>query len=139
MQNTIPSVNELEQRSDDNRQHWSSSSQTYTPVNVLLEYLTDGWVINSVVGREACWRGGGRHITIYHFELTKNNQAVAMPVLGNPIVRRLVGQQQLRVVQRDLYSVWMLEASTRLAFLRPRPIHSAMNKAKLVLSSEAHA
>ncbi len=98
MQNAVPSFIEMEQRSADKPRHWSSSSQTYVPADVLLEYLDDGWDISSVVGREECWHGGGRHITVYYFELTRNNQAVVMPVLGNPIVRRLVGQQQLQVV-----------------------------------------
>jgi hypothetical protein len=98
MQKAVPSFIEREQRSADKRRHWSSSSQTYVPADVLLEYLADDWDISSVVGREECWHGGGRHITVYYFELTRNHQAVVMPVLGNPIVRRLVDQQQLRVV-----------------------------------------
>ena len=98
MQNAVPSFIEMEQRSANKLRHWSSSSQTYVPADVLLEYLADGWDISSVVGREECWLGGGRHITVYYFELTRNNQAVVMPVLGNPIVRRLMDQQHLRAV-----------------------------------------
>jgi hypothetical protein len=41
MQNTVPSFIEMEQRSADKRRHWSSSSQTYVPADVLLEYLDD--------------------------------------------------------------------------------------------------
>jgi hypothetical protein len=67
---------------------------------VLLESLADDWIINSVVGLEEYWYGGGRHVAIYYFELTKDNQAVIMPVLGNPVVRRLVGERRLRVVLR---------------------------------------
>ncbi len=89
---------EMEQRSANKRRHWSSSSQTYVPADVLLEYLADGWAISSVVGREECWHGGGRHITVYYFELTRHHQAVVMPVLGNPIVRRLMDQLQFRVM-----------------------------------------
>ena len=98
MQNVALSFIEMEQRSADKRRHWSSSSQTYVPADILLDYLADGWDISSVVGQEECWHGGGRHITVYYFELTRNHQAVVMPVLGNPIVRRLMDQQQLRVV-----------------------------------------
>jgi hypothetical protein len=98
MQNAVASFIEMEQRSADKPRHWSSSSQTYVPADVLLEYLADGWEISSVVGREECWHGGGRHITVYYFELTRSHQAVVMPVLSNPIVRRLVDQRQLRVV-----------------------------------------
>jgi hypothetical protein len=98
MQNAVPSSIEMEQWPADKPRHWSSSSQTYVPADVLLEYLDDDWDISSVVGREECWHGGGRHITVYYFELTRNHQAVVMPVLGNPIVRRLVDERQLRVV-----------------------------------------
>ncbi len=98
MQKAAASYIEREQRSADKPRHWSSSSQTYVPADVLLEYLADDWDISSVVGREECWHGGGRHITVYYFELTRNHQAVVMLVLGNPIVRRLVNQRQLRVV-----------------------------------------
>ena len=41
MQNAIPSFIEMKQQSADRRRHWSSSSQTYVPVDVLLEYLAD--------------------------------------------------------------------------------------------------
>jgi hypothetical protein len=34
---------EMEQRSADKGRHWSASSQTYVPADVLLEYLADGW------------------------------------------------------------------------------------------------
>lgn len=89
---------EMEQRSADQGRHWSAASQTYVPADVLLEYLADGWDISSVVGREECWYGGGRHTIVFYFELTRHHQAVVMPVLGNPTARRLVHQRQLRVV-----------------------------------------
>ena len=89
---------EMERRSVDKRRYWSPSSQTYAPADVLLEYLVNGWSISPVVGREDYWYGGGRHITVHYFELTMNNQAVVLPVLGNPVVRRLLQQQQLRIV-----------------------------------------
>ena len=100
MRNAAPSLMEMELRSDDRRRHWSPLSQACAPADVLLESLVDDWIINSVVGLEEYWYGGGRHVAIYYFELTKDNQAVIMPVLGNPAVRRLVGERRLRVVLR---------------------------------------
>jgi hypothetical protein len=41
MRNAALSVIEMEQRSADKRRHRSSSSQTYDPADVLLEYLAD--------------------------------------------------------------------------------------------------
>ena len=41
MRNAAPAFSEMEQRSADKRRHRSSSSQTYVPADVLLEYLAD--------------------------------------------------------------------------------------------------
>jgi len=152
MQNALPSPVERELRSAHKRRHWSASCQTYASADVLVEHLADGWDIRSVIVQEVSWRGGGRHITVYHFELTSGNQKLAMPVLDNPIVRRLVGQRQARIglfkwimsdglrmrsSRRDFASPRTLEVSMRPALLRSRPIHSAMHEVKIVHSSQA--
>ena len=152
MQNSIPSPIERELRAPDRRRHWSSSSQTYASADILLDYLAEGWDIRSVVRQEVSWRGGGRHIAVHYFELTKDHQGLAMPVLDNPIVRRLVAQREARMVllkwmmsdslrmrspRRDVASGRMSEAGARPAFRDSRPIHSALHEKKLVYSSEA--
>jgi hypothetical protein len=152
MPNALPSPFERELRSTDQRRHWSASCQTYASADVLVEHLADGWDIGSVVVQEVSWRGGGRHITVYHFELTRGNRMLAMPVLDNPIVHRLMDQRRARTVllewmvsgslriqssQRDPSSMRMLKAGIPPTSSVPRPIHAAMNKVKLVHSSEA--
>lgn len=92
---------EVELRSGVRRRHWSPSSQTYAPADVLLERLVDGWNIDPVVGREEYWYGTGRHVSVYYCRLTKGLQAVTMPVLGNPVVRRLMREHHLKVVLLD--------------------------------------
>lgn len=115
MQNVVPSYIEVGQRSAGKRRPWSSSSQTYVPADVLLEYLADGWGISPVVSRKEFWRGGGRHISVYYFELTRNDQMVVMPVLSNPIVRRLISQQQFRIVLLTCDEVRLLEEAVAAA------------------------
>ena len=109
MRNAAPSFIEMELRSADRRRHWSPSSQTFAPADVLLECLADDWDINPVVGLEECWYGGGRHVAVYYFELTKDNQAIIMAVLGNPVVRRLVCQPQFRVMLHTYDDVRLFE------------------------------
>jgi hypothetical protein len=107
MAGAAPSFIEMELRSNDTRRHWSPSSQTYAPADVLIQYLADGWTISPVVGLEEHWHAGVRRVDVYHFELTKEEQVQILPVQSNPIVRRLMNERQLKVVllKRDEVSV----------------------------------
>lgn len=98
MSGAEPTFIEMELRSNDTRRHWSSSSQTYAPADVLMAYLTDGWTLSPVVGLEEHWHAGVRRVDVYHFELSKENQTQVLPVQSNPVVRRLMHERQLRVV-----------------------------------------
>lgn len=89
---------EMELRSTDTRRHWSPTSQAYAPADVLLQYLTEDWQISPVVGLEEHWHAGIRRVDVYHFELTKEGQALIIPVQSNPVVRRLIAHQGLKVV-----------------------------------------
>jgi hypothetical protein len=100
-----PSFIEMELRSADRRRHWSPASQPYAPADVLVEYLADGWTIHPVVGLEEHWRGAGRRVDVYYFELTKDTRELVMPVHGNPVVRGLIQHHQLRVVLRKTTEV----------------------------------
>lgn len=107
MAGTARSFIEMELRSTDTRRHWSPSSQTYAPADVLLRYIAEGWAISPVVGLEEHWHAGVRRVDVYHFELTRGNEALVLPVQSNPVVRRLLHQHQLRVVllKRDTVSM----------------------------------
>jgi hypothetical protein len=98
MAGTTPAFIEMELRSNDTRRHWSPSSQTYAPADVLMQYLTEGWTASPVIGLEEHWHAGVRRVDIYHFELFKDEQVQLLPVQSNPIVRRLIEQRQLKVV-----------------------------------------
>lgn len=98
MAGAAPSFIEMELRTNDTRRHWSPSSQTYAPADVLLQYLVEGWLISPVVGLEEHWHAGVRRVDIYHFELVRDQQSQVLPVQSNPIVRRLIQQSQLKIV-----------------------------------------
>jgi hypothetical protein len=93
-----PMFIEMELRTTDTRRHWSASSQAYAPADVLMRYLADNWTISPVVGLEEHWHAGSRRVDVYHFELTKEEESVVLPVQSNPVVRRLLQERQLRVV-----------------------------------------
>ncbi|HEX3054140.1 MAG TPA: hypothetical protein VHP83_26030 [Aggregatilineaceae bacterium] len=98
MAGTSPSFIEAELRTTDTRRHWSPTSQVYAPVDVLVQYISDGWTISPVVGLEEHWHAGVRRVDVYHFELMKDEQVQVLPVQSNPIVRRLLQQHHLKVV-----------------------------------------
>ena len=95
---TSPSFIEMELRSTDTRRHWSPTSQAYAPADVLIRYVSDGWLISPIVGLEEHWHAGARRIDVYHFEMSKGDDVIILPVQSNPVVRRLLNEYQLRVV-----------------------------------------
>jgi len=89
---------EMELRTTDTRRHWSPTSQAYAPADVLLQFLNEGWELSPVIGLEEHWHAGVRRVDIYHFELTKGDRTLPVPVHINPIVRRLIEERGLKIV-----------------------------------------
>lgn len=98
MLNRRPSFLEMELRSTDTRRHWSPSSQLYAPADVLIQFITDNWELSPVIGLEEHWHAGVRRVDIFHFELTKGERTMVVPVHSNPIVRRLIEEHELKIV-----------------------------------------
>lgn len=78
--------------------HWHPQSEVYAGGDALATALFEGWKPKIIVLLEHHWHGGSRRINIYHFELQRGGSTMAMPVLGNPYVERLISEQGLRVV-----------------------------------------
>lgn len=109
----IPAFLESELRSAaDSQPHWSSSSQTYAPADVLLQSLAEGWTLSPVIGQEEHLLGGGRRISVYYFELCKGDRQIVMQVHGNPVVRRLIRENALKIV--------LINRDESVRFPRPR-------------------
>ncbi|MFN8371941.1 MAG: hypothetical protein U0694_03575 [Anaerolineae bacterium] len=79
--------------------HWSPNSQPYTGCDALLTALERGWrIAGKLVFSELFWRGNGRCIRVYHFDLQKGEEKQRMCVVWNPVVEQLVACLPLRVV-----------------------------------------
>ncbi len=79
--------------------HWHAESEHYTGGDALNTALDEGWTINDVVGFQEIHHMGARGTIIFHFELTRGeNEAVTMPVVGNPYVDHLVTLMQFKLV-----------------------------------------
>ena len=79
--------------------HWSQESQKYATAATLLIYMRKGWQLAPQVAVKSFSYFGGRHINVYYFTLTKDGDQIEMPVLLNPVVRRLITHHHLHVVR----------------------------------------
>jgi hypothetical protein len=78
--------------------HWSPESETYTTADVLLQYLCLGWKLDDKVSAETYYHAGYRRSDVYYFTLKQNGVTLQMPVLANPVVRRIVRDHGLTVL-----------------------------------------
>ena len=78
--------------------HWHAASERYTGGDALNTILDEGWSINDIVSFQEVHHTGARGTVIYHFDLTRNDETVTMPVIGNPYVDRLVLLMQFTLV-----------------------------------------
>ncbi|QPC83144.1 hypothetical protein G4Y79_01860 [Phototrophicus methaneseepsis] len=98
-QNREPSAKYRELELDNDDRHWSPASQWYAPADVLLQYLRDGWRLDDDV--EICVHRcrSYRHVEMYHFILYHaEKKSLRMPVVANPVVRRIVQQYSLNAL-----------------------------------------
>ena len=79
--------------------HWSPTSQPYAPAHVLLQYLRYGWKADNTVFIKSFCCLGSRSVAVYYFLLTWDAEQVWMPVLANPVVRRLIQESGLTLVR----------------------------------------
>jgi len=78
--------------------HWSDQSEKYAGGDSLLTALESGWELDETVYYEDFWYAGSRQVTIYHVELKRADQKIAMPVLSNPYIRRLLPRLATKVL-----------------------------------------
>ena len=85
--------------SDESFRHWSPQSQNYASADILVQYLANGWTVESPAVVESHSATGARRSEVYHFHLIRNEQDIEMPVLANPVVSRLIEQYELTVLR----------------------------------------
>jgi hypothetical protein len=79
--------------------HWSPRSESFTGCDALLTALQQGWTINgSLIFCQQFWRGSGRCIRVFHFDLQRGQELQRMRVVWNPVVDQLVASLPMRVV-----------------------------------------
>ena len=79
--------------------HWSAESETYAPVEVLLNYLREGWQLDKLAAVEAYYYAGNRYIEVLYFTLWRDGDGLEIPVLSNPVSRRLIQEHKLSVIR----------------------------------------
>lgn len=85
-----------------NRRHWSRHCEAYTGGDSLVTALRDGWRLEGVAYRQNILLNGSRHTLVYHFELYRNGYYIAMAVIGNPYIERLIRKYDIRVIDDDV-------------------------------------
>ena len=83
------------------QKHWSPESQAIAPAECLMNHLSDGWSTAPMIFARRHQFGAGRVVHIYLFQLHRDGQSIEIPVQGNPIIRRLIVDRQLRVIIYD--------------------------------------
>jgi len=78
--------------------HWHAGSEPYAGGDCLLTALNEGWDVSARLIADEHWYAGTRCVMVYHFELTRGDETMTMPVLTNPFVERLIAQSALHVV-----------------------------------------
>jgi hypothetical protein len=76
-------------RSRDYQRHWDPESQVYAPVEVLLQYLRQGWEPDHTISVETFF-SGQTHSEVYHFSLRRDGMFTEVPVLANPATLRII-------------------------------------------------
>lgn len=78
--------------------HWSRQSQPIAPAEILVNRLQQGWMLADTVTCKQHQYGPGRSVDIYTFTLTHNAETMQLPVQSNPVVRRLLRENNLEII-----------------------------------------
>lgn len=78
--------------------HWHAQSEMFAGGDSLTTALFLGWTMSENVSLEEHWYAGTRRVAVYYFELTRDNETVTMPVIGNPFVDRLIAMNGTQVI-----------------------------------------
>lgn len=78
--------------------HWHAPSEHFAGGDSLATLLLIGWTMKNAVFMDTYWLAGTRQVHVYHFELTRGDSSISIPVLCNPFVDRLIQHHGLKVV-----------------------------------------
>jgi hypothetical protein len=83
--------------------HWHGESEKYAGGDSLATFVYLGWQLGKVVQLEERWYAGTRRVAVYYFELTRDDETITMPVIGNPYVDQVVAKAALQMVSVGEY------------------------------------
>lgn len=78
-------------------QHWHPQSQKYAGGDHLLTALYNDWQMDETIFREEHWFAGMRHVVVYHFDLSRDDETMVMPVISTPLVTRIIRDSDIHV------------------------------------------
>src|SRR5215213_10523565 len=81
--------------------HWCDTSEQYAGGDALLTAMQNEWVADKTCYEEHHWHAGTRLVTVYHFELHNGDETLHMPVITNPYVRRILREEDFKVVEMN--------------------------------------
>ena len=84
------------------RRHWSDRSERYAGCDALLTALHNQWEAEGTCYEERYYHAGTRLVTIYHFILHKGDETLQMPVIANPVLRRILREWPFTVVPLEM-------------------------------------
>ncbi|MEZ4669328.1 MAG: hypothetical protein R3E39_15595 [Anaerolineae bacterium] len=76
----------------------------------LATALITGWKISDTVAMDIFWCAGSRQVLVYYFRLSRDDETMLMPVLGNPYVDRLLVERRIAVVTPEHPRTFLLNA-----------------------------
>jgi hypothetical protein len=91
--------------------HWHAQSEHFAGGDCLATLLLTGWTIKNAVFMDTYWLAGTRQVHVFHFEVSRGDASVSIPVLGNPYVDRLIQQYDLMVVAVERPGILSAKAS----------------------------
>lgn len=97
----IQDSSNLHSQYPDFSRHWCDTSEKFAGGDALLTAMQNHWVANETCYEEHYWHAGTRLVTVYVFELKNGGETMRMPVLGNPYVRRVIREEEFKVVPAD--------------------------------------
>lgn len=84
---------------DDDHRHWSPTSQSYAPADILFQYLRDGWLLEDKVLVQVIQCFSRRCVEVYYFRLTHDGEPVLMPIIANPVILRFIMERGLVTIR----------------------------------------
>ncbi len=78
--------------------HWCDTSEMFAGGDALLTAMQNDWVAEETCYEEQYWQAGTRLVTVYHFTLHNDDETLQMGVITNPYVRRVIREQNFKVV-----------------------------------------